>query len=63
MVNTQGLRDSTFFTEIFAEVFLKGHVRIAERPLCGSLRLSASPRLCDLCVLSPEKESRTVVCT
>ena len=38
MGNTQGMCDSTFFTEIFTEVVLKGRVRIAERPLCGPLR-------------------------
>ena len=38
MGDTQGMYDSTFFTEIFAEVVLKGRVRIAERPFCGPLR-------------------------
>ena len=35
---TRRMCDSTFFTEIFTEVVLKGRVRIAERPLCGPLR-------------------------
>ena len=39
MGNTQGMCDSTFFTEIFTEVVLKGRVRIAERPLYGPLSL------------------------
>ena len=38
MGDTQGMYDSTFFTEIFAEVVLKGRLRIAERPFCGPLR-------------------------
>ena len=48
------MRDSIFFTEIFTEVVLKGRVRIAERPLCGPLRL------CELCVLSPEQSTRRI---